>query len=190
MRKLLRITATFALALVFTAGVAFGQSNDAEVEQQGQNNDGTVNQTGTNEATLLQGTFSTFDPALNPILGTSRNNTATIDQDGDFTALLGQGVNGGTATKAKASLTQSGVGGFADIFQGFRGNGVARRADAMLTQGASGNVGFIRQGQGGTSRSDEATLTQSGSGNFGAAEQGFGSNYLSEKKQRYGHSEW
>ena len=33
MRQLLRITATFALALVFTAGMAFGQDNFTDVEQ-------------------------------------------------------------------------------------------------------------------------------------------------------------
>ena len=50
MRQLLKITTTFALALVFTAGMAFGQSpgddNEAEVNQDG-NSEAVVNQNAT-----------------------------------------------------------------------------------------------------------------------------------------------
>lgn len=44
MRKLLRTTLTITIGLLFTAGVAFGQQNDAEVTQQGQDNDATLTQ--------------------------------------------------------------------------------------------------------------------------------------------------
>jgi hypothetical protein len=46
MRKLLKVTSLFALALVFTAGMAFGQNNTAEVDQNGDQNTGEIEQFG------------------------------------------------------------------------------------------------------------------------------------------------
>lgn len=55
MRQLLKITATFALALVFTAGMAFGQNN-ANVEQRGgnQNNATITHSNSGNDSRILQ----------------------------------------------------------------------------------------------------------------------------------------
>jgi hypothetical protein len=111
MRQLLRITATFALALVFTAGMAFGQSpsqldqadrdaanNFSYIEQvQGDGHTATVEQAGTgNEAILVQ----------SPFLGNLRgpNNdyqiTGTIKQtgEGNFTWLAQGGNDTGNPT--------------------------------------------------------------------------------------------
>lgn len=177
MRQLLRITSIFSLTLVFATGMAFSQGNDAEVNQLGTSNDVTMDQVGTNDASVFQGKGFIFYPN-GPSTGTAKNNTATINQDGDFTAFLGQGINGGIATSSEATITQSGTGGFGDVFQGVLGT--ADDAEATLTQNASGNTGFIRQGQVGTSIGDEATLTQAGSENdLGSILQGFGSNSTS-----------
>jgi hypothetical protein len=55
MRQLLRITATFALALVFTAGMAFGQDNTANVDQEGNENAAEIEHLGgDNESTVEQ----------------------------------------------------------------------------------------------------------------------------------------
>ncbi len=57
MRQFLKITTTFALALVFTAGMAFGQDSDATLDQLGDDNNATIQQNGGDgemQATALQ----------------------------------------------------------------------------------------------------------------------------------------
>ena len=73
MRQLLKITSIFALALVFTAGMAFGQSGDNElqIEQTGDDNFTNVEQVG-------EGNFSNVD-----LLGAVGKGDARVFQTGD-----------------------------------------------------------------------------------------------------------
>jgi hypothetical protein len=112
MRQLLRITATFALALVFTAGMAFGQTNNkATVDQNSSGSQATITQTGkdnlvtgkgakassgvvqTNKSKAVvnqvgddnqvSGLYQGGNPAIFNELSSGFNNVAEIDQKGD-----------------------------------------------------------------------------------------------------------
>lgn len=72
MRQFLKITSIFALALVFTAGMAFGQDD---------NNEATVNQDGNNsEATVTQTSDGILNSAVVNQNGGSSNHVAKITQ--------------------------------------------------------------------------------------------------------------
>src|SRR6056297_1126732 len=78
MKKLL----TLSTALLFTAGAAFAQSNDATLTQTGDDNDATVEQIGMdNEAELTQGfNGQGQDGALGDISQDGTDNSATLNQ--------------------------------------------------------------------------------------------------------------
>jgi hypothetical protein len=84
MRQLLKNTFTLAVALVFTAGLAFGQSNESIVNQVGSSIDATVTQTG-------QSNYSELDQSEDWIDGHS----ATITQIGENNYSNIQTQNGG-----------------------------------------------------------------------------------------------
>jgi len=84
MRKLLRTTFTFALALVFTAGLAFGQQNQSSIAQTGNSSTATVSQSG-------QGNYSQLKQSDDFIGG----HTATVQQVGSNNYSNIQTQNGG-----------------------------------------------------------------------------------------------
>lgn len=86
MRQLLKITSIFALALVFTAGTAFGQDdNDADVDATGNNNTATIQQTGQGgTATIEQiGDNNTADGFFFGVEDKGVNNTSNLTQIGN-----------------------------------------------------------------------------------------------------------
>ena len=149
---------TLTLGLLFAAGSAFAQSNDATVGQTGNDNDATVEQTnaGSNSATVTQ------DGDENRVDLTQRNygasgsagHEATISQDGDRNEadILSQGGVGVNTV----SLEQIGTGNYSQIDQFWGSN------DAAVTQDGSDNDVLISHR--GTFDS-EASVTQIGSEN-------------------------
>ena len=94
---------TLTTALLFTAGSAFAQSNDATVDQIGNDNDSEITQSGlSNTAYIQQGGFG--GGAVQ-----SNNAEATIEQAGsmnDATIKQRQGFSGGTAESIHSALTK------------------------------------------------------------------------------------
>jgi hypothetical protein len=84
MRQLLRTTATVFVALVFTAGMAFGQDNESHISQVGSNIEATVNQDGSDN-------YSDLDQSEDFTGGHS----ATIEQIGENNYSNIQTQNGG-----------------------------------------------------------------------------------------------
>ncbi|MCS3698422.1 Curlin associated protein [Salinibacter ruber] len=175
MRQLLRTTATFALALVFSAGMAFGQTNnEADLSQTSSESRATITQSGDNFTELKQQSTSkatvTQTGAGNEVdqfvqkSGVNKNrgggnfiNLANIDQIGDentvasrYDALETQSGNFGGG--AKLILDQFGDKNDLKIVQ----NG---RASATIKQSNSG--GNSREGN--TAKVDQNPLNSSGS---------------------------
>jgi len=99
MRQLLKNTFTLALALVFTAGMAFGQSNNnAQIDQTGDENSANIDQGGNSVADLRQeGVLNQIDLAQEGF-GLAGQDTE-IDQIGnrneaDVTSSSGNGLQG------------------------------------------------------------------------------------------------
>jgi hypothetical protein len=99
MRHLLKITTTFALAILFMAGTAFAQSNnDAQIDQTGDENSANVDQGGNSVADLRQeGNLNEIDLAQEGF-GVAGQDTE-IDQVGnrneaDVTSSSGNGLQG------------------------------------------------------------------------------------------------
>ncbi|WP_263831162.1 hypothetical protein [Salinibacter sp.] len=117
MRQLLRITATFALALVFSAGMAFGQSNTSTVDQTGEDHSADVIQNGGNNTVdLEQADTDLSDGVTNNMEANVRQkfsgNEAYIDQKGEA-GLIGPGKS-----TADADVDQVGNNNFLDLEQG------------------------------------------------------------------------
>jgi hypothetical protein len=146
MRQLLRITATFALALVFSAGVAFGQQNTANITQSGPDGgygDAIVDQDGSDlTATIEQlaardnedGNYAEISQTDN-----GSSNEAYIDQGGD---------------KNIAEITQvGGSGNYAEITgqNAFSNNGKAfqvngtKNSDIFIDMNGGGNFTFFSE---------------------------------------------
>jgi len=85
MRYLLKITTTFALALVFTAGMAFGQTNETTIDQDDANNTATVNQVKKdNLAAVTQSGNATNTANIQQVL--RNGNTAELNQENGASA--------------------------------------------------------------------------------------------------------
>jgi hypothetical protein len=158
MRQLLKITTTFALALVFSVGMAFGQSHDATVDQIGDDSEADIEQLGSdNEATVFQseelGVFGQVSGDANhlaDILQDGSNNAADVDQRAEDTEALIEQTGSGNVLEADdygpGSVTQGQVGEDNSI-------------DAL--QDGDNNVGRINQ----AGRDFDADLTQDGDNN-------------------------
>jgi hypothetical protein len=112
MRQLLKNTFTLALALVFTAGMAFGQDNTATTDQSGPSNfsdivqedeDNLVNLEQVNNGNAANGNEAT-------VLQRFNNNEAQINQ-------LGEGTLSGNPTFSSADVVQRGNNNFLDLDQ-------------------------------------------------------------------------
>lgn len=150
MKTLLTITT----ALLFTAGSAFAQSNDASISQTANSSDATVTQTGADNSADLTQQFGQY-------------HEATVEQVGDNNDLDLVQDN----TNTFADIMQLGDDNVASIFQRSRlfvgPSGVG--ASIELTQNGNGNVADIRQdaeaGNGGSATNMLSAL-QSGSDNY------------------------
>jgi len=113
-RRLLKVTTTFALALVFTAGVTFAQpTNDADVNQSGDDNLARLDQVfsggqGTNEAVIDQ---SGNENAVLSFGQRGSGNELVIDQSGHRNLVdtpAEQGEPGNNSFNGIMEITQSG----------------------------------------------------------------------------------
>ncbi|WP_103029727.1 hypothetical protein [Salinibacter altiplanensis] len=122
MRQLLKTTSLFALALVFTAGMAFGQDNTSTVDQTGDDHSADVIQNGgSNTVELEQADTDLGDGVTNNMTANVRQkfdgNEAYIDQKGN-SGLIGPGKS-----TADAEVDQVGNNNYLDLDQGpFFGN--------------------------------------------------------------------
>jgi hypothetical protein len=112
MRQLLRTTATVFVALLFTAGMAFGQSTaTADIEQSGSNNNANVNQSITGgpslEAYVTQ-TVGSAEADVDQITDNGgKNNVVDVSQQGNNFAKVQQGEEGLNAlSNSEVRLTQ------------------------------------------------------------------------------------
>ena len=160
MKKLL----TLLMALLFTAGAAFAQSNDAVLTQSGDDNDATVEQIGSGNGAVLSQGFAGQgqDGAIGEIFQDGNDNSAEmkqrawgddgnehyIDQIGDNNAASVNIFNGDNygiveqyGSENDAQMVQSGTGNGSVIFQ----TGDENYAYSSSTAG-SGNVTGIVQG--------------------------------------------
>lgn len=197
MRKLLKITFIFALAFIFSAGIAFGQSNDANVDQAGQNNNATIEQVGqNNQATVGQGTHTTafvVDPygiavdQTGP--ATSEGNEATTSQSGqDNVAVHSQGMSGPAASRSYSfdnvgTIEQVGFRNFAETAQGTYG-AYAENNELTIVQDGNRNDAFVHQGyrDSHVAENNVAEVFQDGNRNFGKTQQ-IGSNHFADVDQ-------
>lgn len=156
---------TLTLGLLFAAGSAFAQSNDATVDQIGNDNDATVEQTnsGNNSATLSQDGDENRADLIQRNYGSagSAGHEADISQDGDRNEadVLSQGGVGVNTV----DLEQIGMDNYTQIDQFWGSN------DATVSQDGSENEALISHR--GTFNS-EATITQAGMDNEAAIRDG------------------
>jgi hypothetical protein len=209
MRQLLRTTATVFVALVFTAGMAFGQqttpskaapaNNNATVTQNADDSKANINQSitstknvGDNIANVKQ-TGSSQEADIDQVYSqeassaTGEFNFADVVQSDDNQyARIDQ--NGGRGNRAFLTQEGSGTENEAVIAQGtgelLDGYGDAERA----LQSGEGNDLTVYQsrriGEDPTSNSfDEAGVTQTGNDNVGFIEQTGGNGFVAELKQ-------
>ena len=156
MRQLLKITSIFALALVFTAGMAFGQSNSATVNQVGNSHSSDIHQDGNGNLTNLdqvdQNLNDGFTNAMSAdVFQKFDGNEAYIDQKGS-------NAGGGNPAFASAEVDQVGNNNFLRLESGpFYFNSHEVDVDQL------GNNNTVRlQGQNG---GGEATVYMNGNRN-------------------------
>lgn len=177
MRYLAKITTTFALALVFSAGTTFGQ--DAQVDQYGNDMDADIVQAEDvgNSASIVQGNqeknFNNFTARIEQLGG---DNSATIDQSqagpGLPTARIFQDGNGNTANQTQFFGGTNNDEELSEISQVGNDNTAMQRqehftgdkVEATISQ--TGNMNYSEQTQIGSGASFEAHLTQEGNSNY------------------------
>jgi hypothetical protein len=138
MRQLLRTTATVFVALVFTAGMAFGQDSDATVTQNANDSEATIEQTNNSDRSL----------------------TGSINQSGDnHEATITQTIKG-DGPSASASVEQSGSEAFAEVIQNLDNSG--KDVTATVTQDGL-NDAFVTQGSNMSNSRVDLTQTYKGS---------------------------
>ncbi len=186
MRQLLRITVTFALALVFSAGMAFGQSNETTVDQVGDDHDANVTQQGGNndaDVTQLNNANQKFVEGLaRDVLGggTILNEFTPSGNGENFLRLLQDGADNEADVQQAGELNeifldQSGgafaevdQGGTGNLLDGFAGDAIQRMGSELnLSQDGNNNTLLLNQ-EGGI---NEANLLQVGNG-FGVISDG------------------
>jgi len=191
MGQLLKVVTTVSLALLLTAGVAFGQNNEATVEQHaGTSGDleAQVDQSGNqHDARIMQGIVTTQNRVG------AKKSEATITQSGsDANAFIYQGRKGGFSAKSTAKINQVGDS-FAEILQGYGTKSSAERNNlATQSQKGNGHTAQIFQGvrTGGgqstkTTGNEAAQYQRNGSSNFAVIQQGVESgSYAQDSKAR------
>ncbi len=121
---------TLLFVLVFASSMAFAQSNDSDVNQQGDDNSATVQQLGiSNSVGLDQGVFDGYD-----------SNIAEINQNGEENSLAG--YSHGDAVQGKDNylkLDQDGDYNEAGVYQDFA------NSEAFIKQNGYENDAFVKQ---------------------------------------------
>jgi hypothetical protein len=160
MRQLLKNTFTLVLALVFTAGMAFGQNNSATVNNVGDDHTNLINQQGADNTTDLEQVDAKPDDGVTnahsaDIFQKFDGNEAYVDQSGKF-----PGGNSGPVSFATADVDQIGNNNFLDLDQGTNYNTHTADIDQL------GNNNLIRlQSQGGFSDGGTANVYMDGNQN-------------------------
>jgi len=192
MRQLLKITSIFALALVFSAGMAFGQDSDdrnrADVDQGGNGSEATVTQTlggdkGFNTANVFQrdGAQTATIRQTTPSGDGNSEALADVQQlgSGGNNALVDQTRRGG----AEAFLKQYGSDNNADVAQtgedvlkGYDGTNNSLGSERAIQLGNSNDLQVFQGRNPGdfsfvTNSNHEARVTQNGNSNEGFIEQ-------------------
>jgi len=181
MRKLLKITTTFAFALFLTAGMAFGQNNSSDVEQRGSQLGATVNQTGNDlKGNIYQGQLN----GGNFGFAAKKSDAAISQEGGGATANIYQGVNDALVAKSEARIIQNGTAASsnlnATIVQGGNskpGNSTKAEANsfAKIDQTGVNHTARVNQAvdEASVAQKSEARVTQlggkSGSSNMNTA---------------------
>ena len=176
MRQLLKNTFTLALALVFTAGLAFGQSNTSSVDQDGDDNQATVQQNGSdnmstvkqgfdgqgqnNAEAMIQQTGSENMATIKQRAWAGRDNDHTVEQNGSSNSAQVDAFNGGNT----GSIEQIG-----NTNEALMQHGAAKFGEATIQQYGDENYARARQFQG---ENNSATIKQGNSayesnGNYG-----------------------
>jgi len=175
MRKLLKITTTFALALVLSAGMAFGQNNEAEIQQTSStvNSSATQSQNGDDFAYIFQNGVTEAEASQKQYAGpTGKNgsNEAHIYQTSSGTKPVATQIQGGKkqdaeitqkANKVRAYQRQLHKNNSATIVQT---NG-SLKSEAVQVQGPNGPNG--KQGA-----FNDATIRQEGLESYAEQRQG------------------
>lgn len=190
MRQLLRITATFALALVFTAGMAFAQQNEVNIEQiNGDDHKSTVGQTGVgNDADILQDGNPTF--RLNGVAYLSEvdqngdRNTSVITQKGggnvyartvqtgdDNTASQSQRIFGQDPGVRDGIATTEQIGDNNKATQNQSHTGSAGGIKSLSRVWQDGDDNIARSFQNGSGGNFESFIDQDGNSNFARVDQ-------------------
>jgi len=194
MQRILKTTFLFAIALVFTAGMAFAQNNEAYIDQQDNNNTATVSQDGaSNDAAVGQGLLegwgftqglgSVFPyPQLDEPSAYAEDNEATITQVGTRNAaVLNQGVGNDANSSSSAdnntgTISQDGNRNVAAPGQGTYGG---EAVDNVLDINQVGDENFAVASQAIQSayaKDNNSDIDQYGDGNIANTYQGFGTN--------------
>ncbi|WP_103027965.1 curlin repeat-containing protein [Salinibacter altiplanensis] len=198
MRQLLKITTTFTLALVFTAGMAFGQvNNEAYVDQSSDDGQATVTQTGASNFTDVEQDVKSKAAITqagdnNDVLDLNQtnsggadgfNNTALVDQVGDGNVLGGATSFGSTDDIARqrstffasTSLDLDQIGDFhrTNLFQQGETTAEIEQRNSGDKTADQGNTATVIQQDGGDTYLD---LLQAGLRNESKVVQGGGSN--------------
>ena len=160
MRQLLKITTTFVLTLLLSAGMAFGQSNDAQTTQENSTNaSATQTQSGSNNiaravqsesdnVTLKQVQSGADHFARARQLNSSNNSKVNQNQSGTNNEARARQF---AFQSSLIRQTQSGEDNFAKADQAYRRNTEAYQKQsgesqiARITQRS--NLGFVRQNQ-------------------------------------------
>jgi len=146
MRQLLRITATFALALVFTAGIAFGQTSVDLEQSGGSTSDITQKNPSGGQASTLQGIRG----------GSNLTGGDAFTQEGGSLLILEQIRGAGHVLEGEQ------VGGF-DHFIDLRQRGTAHTAKIdQRSAGGGGNIVRLDQATFGSSPGNDADIFQNG----------------------------
>jgi len=186
MRQLLKIATSVFFALLLTVGVAFGQSNNAVVEQHAGTSgelEARISQSGFHHnAVIRQGVVTTTNRVG------AKKSDATIRQRGaNAEAVILQGRRGGFSAKSSAKINQTGPSD-AEILQGVGTKSAAERNNsAVQRQNGLGHDAKIWQGVntgGGKSTKTEANEAvqnqRRGASNRALIKQGVGSGSYAE----------
>jgi hypothetical protein len=186
MRQLLKITSIFALALVFTAGMAYGQTNNrAEHDQTGDDHVATSTQTGADNTSLITqdkngGPAANFAEADVDQTGDDNysrlrqtaffgNSTADVDQVGNNNSVRLKTSNGGGTFEVYMEGNNNILGGWRRINAENGPNGVINNQPAsqknqnffdLDIDGDNNRVGLKQES------AQSATVSITGSGNL------------------------
>ncbi len=180
MRYFAKITTTFALALVFTAGAALGQT-DGRIDQVGTNMDADITQTGDlgNFATIDQGLEKSGKSGFDAfVYQDGKNNDARVEQDGDSDpnanvrqvgddniARIDQRFGSGPNAVDVGDIDQDGDENVARVSQTVFATKTGQTVRSYIDQDGNNNIARTKQRY--TQSLVRADVVQTGNSNFG-----------------------